>query len=419
MMKTVPHRWEFKSRFKRNAFGWRSQPAITRIQEAITEIKRVAKTDAVLGAEGAVLLLERLSPALEAVDSSSGAIGLAVYNVIEIMVPIIAAAPVDADFRELWLERIWQAVQNDDMPYLEGLGDHWGELCADPAIASRWADEYLGITERVLCDERPGAFFKGTTACLSALLFAGRYETIITLLRKSRKTVLLDYRAYAARALAAQGRIDEAISAIEDERGLNDGDYHVARICEPILLEHGQSERAFRDYGFEANRAASYLGTFRTILKKYSEIEPLRILNHCIDQTPGEEGKWFAAARHAGFLELALRLAETYAAEPKTLIVAACKHAGTDPEFALAIGLAALRGLDAGRGYDPPQGNDVIAAFEAGMIAAEAIGRTGEFKATLRAQFEGRKESSLVWTVLAHRMAEDIRGNKSVPNTGF
>ena len=78
-----PHRWEFKARFRRNAFGWRSQPAVQRVKQAVTEIKGVARRDPLLGAEGAVTFLERVSPALEQVDSSSGAIGTAVHHAIE------------------------------------------------------------------------------------------------------------------------------------------------------------------------------------------------------------------------------------------------------------------------------------------------------------------------------------------------
>ncbi len=48
----------------------------------MSEIKKAARRDPMLGAEGAVLMLERISPALENVDSSSGAIGTAVNNAI-------------------------------------------------------------------------------------------------------------------------------------------------------------------------------------------------------------------------------------------------------------------------------------------------------------------------------------------------
>ena len=68
------HRWQFAPRFRRNAFGWCSQLAIQRIREAVSEIRKVARRDPVLAVEGAVLFLEKVSPALEHVDSSSGAI---------------------------------------------------------------------------------------------------------------------------------------------------------------------------------------------------------------------------------------------------------------------------------------------------------------------------------------------------------
>ena len=114
-----PHKWEFKARFRRHAFGWRSQPAIQRVKEAVAEIKKVARTDAVLAAEGAVVFLERLSPALEHVDSSSGAIGTAVNNAIATLVPLIAGAPADAKTRATWLERLFEAHGEDQIPYIE------------------------------------------------------------------------------------------------------------------------------------------------------------------------------------------------------------------------------------------------------------------------------------------------------------
>ncbi len=70
MPKASKHSWRFKARFRRHAFGWRSQPAIARLQEAVSEIKLVARIDPILGAEGAVALLERISPALENVDNA-------------------------------------------------------------------------------------------------------------------------------------------------------------------------------------------------------------------------------------------------------------------------------------------------------------------------------------------------------------
>ena len=66
------HKWRFTSRIRPNVFSWRSAAAaVARIRDAITEITNVARKDPVISAEGAVRLIERLSPALEHVDSSS------------------------------------------------------------------------------------------------------------------------------------------------------------------------------------------------------------------------------------------------------------------------------------------------------------------------------------------------------------
>ena len=32
------HKWAFKARFRARAFGWKSQPALTRVREAVAEI---------------------------------------------------------------------------------------------------------------------------------------------------------------------------------------------------------------------------------------------------------------------------------------------------------------------------------------------------------------------------------------------
>ena len=110
---TSGHVWEFKPRFRRNSFGWKSQPAIARIKQAVSEIKKVARRYPVLAAEGAVLFLERVSPALTNIDGSSGSIGTAVNRAIDALMPLVASATVDAATRADWLLRLRQA-HNDD-----------------------------------------------------------------------------------------------------------------------------------------------------------------------------------------------------------------------------------------------------------------------------------------------------------------
>ena len=212
------HKWQFKARFRRHAFGWRSQPAIIRIREAVTEIKKVARKDPLLAAEGAIVFLERLSPALEHVDSSSGAIGIAANDAIEVLVPVVADAPADPETHDAWLERLYDAYQEDKIPYIEALGDHWGTLCASKETASKWADRLIGICRMAWsAAPNPLSFFAGSTNCLSALLAAERYEDILELL-EIEPWKMWHYRQYGVKALAAMGKTTEAIRCGERPR---------------------------------------------------------------------------------------------------------------------------------------------------------------------------------------------------------
>ena len=65
------HKWTFRARFRRGAFGWRSQPAVGRVREAVSEIRKAARKDPDLGAEGAVPFLEKMNRAGIVGDSLS------------------------------------------------------------------------------------------------------------------------------------------------------------------------------------------------------------------------------------------------------------------------------------------------------------------------------------------------------------
>jgi len=373
MAKSEKHKWVFKARFRRRAFGWRSQPAIQRLKEAVSEIKKVRRKDPILAAEGAVTLLERISPALEQVDSSSGAIGTAVNRAIEQLVPIIAKPQVDDDLRRGWLERLFEALQDDQIPYIERLGDFWGELCASAEIASEQADELLGITRRVLApDRQPGDFFSGTSACLSALYRAERYEELVEI--AGGEHVFSDYRMWAVRALAAQGRRAEALGMAESIRGPWSSDLEIDRLGEEILLSCGRVEEAYQRYGLTANRAGTYLATFRAVAKRYPSKAPEKILNDLVATTPGEEGKWFAAAKSVGLLDQALDLARRSPCDPKTLTRAVRDFEKKNPPFAVEVGLLALQRLVEGYGYEISSA-DVWAAYDATVAAARQMGK--------------------------------------------
>jgi tetratricopeptide (TPR) repeat protein len=396
--------WQFKARFRRNAFGWRSQPAVQRVKEAVSEIKKVARKDKVLAGEGAVLFLERVSPALAHVDSSSGAIGAAVNKAVDALVGIIAAAPVDKDTRQGWLIRLWEAYEEDDIPYIEILGDYWGRLCADKALASNWADELLPLC-RMAWSPDPGlrGFYKGATNCLSALLAAERFDDILALL-ETGPSKMWAYRRYGVKALVAVGRRAEAIRYAEQEAGLNDNPVDIARACEEILLSSGMAEEAYRRYGLVANQAGTYLAWFRNLVRKYPKKETAEILRDLVAMTPGEEGKWFAAAKDAKLFNEAVGLANRSPCAPQTLIRAARDFAEKNPRFAVESGMAALRWLVEGYGYEVTA-NDVNEAYDYTMQAATNAGTESRTRKRISAvAAKTGAEASFVIRVLAQRL---------------
>jgi len=393
MTRPVAHKWAFAPRFRRHAFGWRSQPAVQRVREAVAEIQKVAKKDPALAAVGAVLFLEKVSPALERVDSSSGAIGTAVNHAIETCARIIAEAPVDDEARDRWLERLWEAHQNDEIPYIERLTDHWGELCGARERASAWADRLIGTVEAVWSPSRkPGDYFHGTIACLSALFHAGRYEELLALLDKA-PTSLWHYREWGVRALAAMGRKAEAIRYAEASRGLNDNPIAIARACEEILLSSGLAGEAYARYAIAANQGTTFLATFHAITRKYPTQAREKVLDDLVASTPGQEGKWFAAAKDAELYDEAVALAQRTPCDPRTLTRAARDFAATNPRFAVEAGLAALRWIAAGYGYEI-RAIDVLAACSSTLDAARNGGWIDEIEGRIRALIAGPRSTA-------------------------
>jgi hypothetical protein len=381
-VKRDAHAWAFKPRFRRHAFGWRSQPAIQRVREAVAEIKKVARRDPVLAGEGAVILIERLSPALERVDSSSGAMGAAVNGALAALVPIIAGAPIDAHAREAWLDRLWAAHERDQMPYIELLGDYWGELCGSREIAEAWGDRLAGITRMALSPDRDlRGHFHGTSACLSALYRAERYAEILQLLEVN---TIWPYKRWAVRSLVALGEKAAALRYAEACRNAWTSDQAIDAVSEEILLSSGLAEEAYRRFGLTANRAGSYAATFRAVVKKYPHKSAKAILDDLVATTPGEEGKWFAAAKDAKLYEQALALAGRTPCDPRTLARAARDLADAEPAFALEAGVLALHWLAEGYGYEIT-GADVWAAYASAMKAAEHAGTGLETRRRIRA----------------------------------
>jgi hypothetical protein len=374
--RTTPDSWGFRSKFRRGAFGWRgSKLAIERIGEALAEIRGAQRRDPVAAAQGAVLLLQRLSPALSQVDSSSGALGSAAHAAVRTLVPIIASAPVCEPERMAWLEKLFEALQEDDPRYIESLADHWGELCVIQQLASSWADRLAPTVQRVLQERQAGVFawFAGTGACYSALFKAGRHAELLELLDLTPRPGWHDL-VWGGRVLVARGAVDEAIEFLVRRGGVNTPPAALARFAEEALLQAGRRVQAYERYAIAAHQANSRLATYRAIAKTYPEIEPERLLRDLMESTPGEEGKWFATAKSLKRYELAIELAWMSPCDPKTLTRAARDHLNEQPAFAAQAAMAAMHWMATGHGYELT-GIDVLEALRHGTEAARRLGQ--------------------------------------------
>ena len=123
-------------------------------------------------------LMERIWPAFQGIDTSSGALGAAVFRTINELIPILAVAPADHTTRSKWLERLFEAAQNDGVEYLAPLEDRWGEIAQYPDLIDEYADRMIGMVRRAWADHQTFQHVIGTSICLSCLLEAGRYDEL-------------------------------------------------------------------------------------------------------------------------------------------------------------------------------------------------------------------------------------------------
>jgi len=390
------HKWTFRSRFRAHGFGWRSATPIKRIKEAVSEIKKVRRKDPALAADGAVMLIERLSPALMNVDSSSGSIGTAVNNAIATLVPLIAQVEVDDTQRDSWLDRLWQAVEDDEMSYIESLIPFWGELCVTPERASIWADRFVP-TIKMIWQSSGSDYFDGIYVGLSCLLHAERYQELLDLLELSSRCNW-SYRRYGVKALAAMGRKGDALRYAEDSK--DDRYAHpqsIALACEEVLLSSGMIDEAYQRYAITANEKNTYIATFRAIAKKYPHKTPEVILSDLVASTPEREGKWFATARSIGLYDEALALVKKSECNHNTLIRAARDTLEERPAFAMETALAAVRWMH--HAYEIEY-HELSSAVDYALQAAEKIDRVEDVLAFFQRVIEMESGNEWIQTQL-------------------
>lgn len=378
MAKQATHKWAFKAGMRTGAYSWKSSSkAIIRLKSAVSEIKAVNRTDQVAAAEGVISVAERIWPAFERIDTSSGALGGAVNRTIEKLIPILIAAPADEGTRAKWLDRLRQAIEDDGVDYLFPFSQRFGEISIFPKLLDQHADLDIDLIRHAWSDWTQFSYVTSSTLTLSCLLEAGRYEDLTNLLALQKLRSWSDER-FAAQALLRQGREDEALAfaghMLEDARQLYDQN-DICKFCEDILVRQGKADDAYHRFGLPTAAGNTYLAMWRNLLKRYPDRDPRGVLEDLM-VIYASKGKWFATAKTAGFLDIALDCAADTSVEPATLIRAARDFVTIDPTFSVNVALHAIAHLLSGRGYEAVP-SDLYAVASHLLIASTKLDQVG------------------------------------------
>ena len=316
----LKHTWGFKRYLRANAFGWSSSPlACKRLGEATKDVMGIAKHNPVLAGDGGVALCERIWPAFQSVDSSTGALGTAVNKATAEMVSLLIGAPASDDVRRRWLDSLFKAAQEDGVDYLCNLRESWGRLCGSPNLAGEWADHTLSVVQRTFSEREAFAYTSCDSICLSCLLESGRYDDMRSLLDLAR-TRFWHSEKYWAEALKRQRQVDDALAYAESllKESINDGRF-IVQFCEALLIEAEHEEEAYKRYALMLQTEPTYLNRYRAIKRRYPNRDPRGILLDLIGVDDEDEpGHWFAAAFRSGYADIALDCAQQGVVDPKT-----------------------------------------------------------------------------------------------------
>ena len=402
------HKWRFKAHFRSGAYGWKGTSlASKRMKEAVSEIKKVARTDSALAGEGAIELMCRLYPACEHIDGSSGSLGTALNRTVAALAPIVAAADWDMNTRGRLLEDLYEAVCNDGWSILSQVEDCWGEICVHTGLANLWVDRLIPFLRDVWSSESHG-HVTGGSICLSCLLYTDRFDELQELIELDRFKLWSNAKFWA-QALVKQGRVDEAIAYAESIRDLHEGKYDnhsIDDFCEKTLLKAGRADEAYDKYGLRVTESGTYVSVYRRLVAKYPHRDKRQTLLDLME-TSGVRDKWFAAAKDAGFLDIALACARSGQANPATLLRATRDFANREPRFAVEVGIESIKALLSGVSYELPTGADIGVHYDLVMAVAREHGMKEQAKAELSRIACGYSGDRLLREALARRLQRD------------
>jgi hypothetical protein len=153
MVSKVTHKWAFKPGMRAGAYSWKSSAkAIDRLKSASTEKRAVARADPTAAAEGVFALAQRIWPAFEHIDTSSGALGNAVRRTARRFAADPDRSTGDEKTRAKWLEQLREAIEDDGVDYVAPIADRFGQIAAYLALMNLHADCNLDVIRAAWSD---------------------------------------------------------------------------------------------------------------------------------------------------------------------------------------------------------------------------------------------------------------------------
>jgi hypothetical protein len=338
------------------------------LKRACAELKKGAPKHPAATAAATVRLWELLPRALAPFAQSSPPLVAALSECHSELASVFSASLPASDVDPL-LSRLHAALVDDEHDVLFGLARHFGTWCGSSEAAARWVARFDAAVAQPHATQHRSA----REALLSALLAAGHYPRLETEVGKAKDWYAQKWLVQAA---LSQGDRDTAVAHLERQvasalaSGNEDQVRQITAFAEQSFFEAGDWQTAYSRFARAAHKAATHVATFRAICKRYPMLEPSQILRDLAEHTPGEEGKWFAAAKDAHLFDLALELARRSPCNPDTLIRAAEDHRDVRPEFAAECGYLALHWLSKNRGFEVGS-VQIWSAYYATSAAAE------------------------------------------------
>jgi hypothetical protein len=369
---------------------------VSDVRRAVRDLEREARQDAYGAGRGAVLVLERLFEVLAEVEVHGDPHRADLGHAVERLVDMAAGAPASEHERWRWLTRLQGVLTTERLwrEPLEPAWTRWGDLCARPDLASRWADRLVRQYHAACRGGQRHRDRRTLCAGLSALIAAGRHEEVLAELALEPALDIL-WSQHGIAALVALGRCEEARALADRLRG--GWPSRADRV-------HAACERAWRaaghrDEAFERHAAPALLGgrdvkrAYLGLADTYPERSAEEIVRLIARHAPRPVAPLVALAADRGVLDFALELIARSPCLLKVVNPACRRRLARHPTFVLDAQVESLRALVRCPGSSATR-EEILDGHALALRAARATGTEARLHEELQRLLAGASSSA-------------------------